>query len=77
MLQQELEVANDVIKDLKEASLNAILAKDSSTLDTNDIIDSVNSFGSDNIPTNKNGANETNPTPLFFALENAIRAQHC
>ena len=67
MLQQELEVANDVIKDLKE-SLGTILSKDPSKLETQEIIRTVNSIGEDIAP-NKNDAGNNDSTPLFFAFE--------
>ncbi len=61
MLQQELKVANDAIKDLKEALANAISNNSSS-------LSRTNSNGGSR-PTSPNGKNNSDATPLFFAFE--------
>ncbi len=66
MLQQELAVANDVIKDLKE-TLAAMLAEDPTALEPRELIEKVNSFGSEYADENDGNGNDS--TPLFFALE--------
>ena len=72
MLQQELQVANDVIKDLKE-SLSTIISKDPSTLEPEQLIQTVNSMGeeynSSATRTNTNTGGNNDSTPLFFAFE--------
>ena len=68
MLQQELAVANDVIKDLKD-SLGTILSQDPTTLEPKELIRKVNSFGEENASSNEDNGNGTDSTPLFFALE--------
>lgn len=68
MLQQELAVANDVIKDLKD-SLGTILSQDPTTLEPEELIRKVNSFGEENASSNEGNGTDTDSTPLFFALE--------
>lgn len=72
MLQQELQVANDVIKDLKE-SLSAIISKDPSTLEPEQLIQTVNSMGEEynSSPRRRNidAGSNNDSTPLFFAFE--------
>lgn len=68
MLQQELEVANDVIRDLKD-SLGAILSKDPSKVETQELIETVNSFTEGNTSGANKIDNGNDSTPLFFAFE--------
>jgi len=69
MQKQELQVANEVIKDLKE-SIGMLLSKDPSTVEPREILETMNSF-SDDLPPSGGQANSNggDSTPLFFAFE--------
>ena len=73
MLQQELKIANDVIKDLKEA-LGAILLTNPASVEPKEIIESMklSSPSNDGVESrmpNGNGNSKPESTPLFFAFE--------
>ena len=70
MLQEELKIANDVIKDLKD-SLGTILSNDPSKFEeSREIVESINSFGDDNTSKhNHYNQHGNDSTPLFFAFE--------
>ncbi len=75
MLQQELKVANDAIRDLKEA-LDTALSRDMASLETSrGLLDTSNLNGSSyhkalsSGPPTPNGNEKTDATPLFFAFE--------
>lgn len=74
MLQQELKVANDAIRDLKEA-LDTALSRDLGSYETKDLLDtsgvnsSLHSRTLSSGPPTPNGNEKTDATPLFFAFE--------